>query len=655
MYHGARPMGLQPSNGPLYDEQLGISFTQSSPSLTYNVTAVEQTDPSSGDGPAYLLNGLSSAGYWYQVGVAWNWDPGSLYGTGFAMVYEVFDSGGTSVLPAGGGGGLLPFSGPVQAGDSVTLRLFFSGGTVVMYAEDAVTGATAQTIYGAQGATEFSGQVAGPANANGFFTGLMTEWYHPNPYYADEQKVTYATRNATSGAWMWIDEFQCSDSNCTTETSLFFSSTNGPVTYDSPTRLVPFTSNGATEFSTPYVFVTGSLSSRKVSLTVDYTVEGGGLHPEPVLSYYSDGVLTKGSISGPGGTFFVDLGSVWNVTALLPGSGAGERWITLEETGGTASANATVSFVYYHQYFVTFQAAVAGGGSGFIQPGVSYTEFGAAESTATGSGVWADAGTNGTFPASVGGPAVGERWAALSPGVPVGLPGTLTETYEHQYYVAATSAPRTGGSTTPTGWYGAGSLVTFDAAAAPGWRFEGWTGSGLGSYSGNSTGATLALEGPLNETAAFYPGFKIVVSGSGSASYTYPGAAGVVSSGSTTLYVPLGTPVYLSARPSSFLFEFEGWTGTLNGSQPGGSATVSGPSEAEASFGPVLALLAAVFGLAAVGGGLGAGLLGRRMRRPTHGGGEEPGHAAGTGRPFGSPILLLVSSVTFLLNHLTQA
>jgi hypothetical protein len=37
------------------------------------VTAVAQTDASSGYGPAYLLNGLTDKGYWYQVGLAWNW------------------------------------------------------------------------------------------------------------------------------------------------------------------------------------------------------------------------------------------------------------------------------------------------------------------------------------------------------------------------------------------------------------------------------------------------------------------------------------------------------------------------------------------------------------------------------------------------------
>jgi hypothetical protein len=54
-----------PTDSPpptLYDEQLGTTFTQSFTSLEYNVTAVEQVDPGSGTGPAYLLNGLSGKG-----------------------------------------------------------------------------------------------------------------------------------------------------------------------------------------------------------------------------------------------------------------------------------------------------------------------------------------------------------------------------------------------------------------------------------------------------------------------------------------------------------------------------------------------------------------------------------------------------------------
>ncbi len=628
---------LQTSSGPTYDEQLGTSFTQNFRSLEYNVTAVAQTDPVSGDGPAYLLNGLTGAGYWYQVGLAWNWYPGNTPGTGFDMVYEVFDSSGASILPAGGGGGLQAFTGAVEAGDTVVLRLYFELGQVVMYAQDANTGAVASASFSAQGATEFTGQSSylpfSPTDANGFFTGLMTEWYHPSPYYSDEAKVTYEAPSPISSAWMWMDEFQCSDSNCTTRTSLFYSSTSGPITYSSSDRLVPFSSNGATEFSDPYAFVTGSLSLQKYALAVVYSVQEAGIHPSPVLSYYSNGIIVDVSLPGSGGTFLVDQGSRWNITALLPGSGGTERWITLGVTSGVASSNSTVSLTYFHQYRVTFGTEEVGGGSGFSQPAVSYVEFGAREIAATGAGVWADAGTNGTFPSVVQG-GTGERWVAAAPQVAVSAPGQLTAVYSHQYFVTAAPAPGVGGVASPTGWYAAGDEVSVAAAASPGWMFEGWSGSGAGSYSGNSSTGTVTLGGPVNETAAFYPAFTITVSGEGSVAYAYGGVSGTVASGSRTLYLPPGTPVELTATPSSFYSAFQKWQGALNGSQRSGSVTVAGPSQVGARFATDLLSLAA--SVAAVGAAALGIAYGLRKRKHAAAAPAAPGRSEAEVRSGGS-------------------
>src|SRR5579885_1564621 len=121
---------LSPSTA-YYDEQIGETFTQSFTSMAYNVTAVPQVDES-GYGPAYLLNGLSNTGYWYQVGLSYDW---SGIGTGFAMVYEIWDPSGKSIFPTTGGGGVQGFSGPVHAGDIVLLNLYFGTGS---YAGDVV-------------------------------------------------------------------------------------------------------------------------------------------------------------------------------------------------------------------------------------------------------------------------------------------------------------------------------------------------------------------------------------------------------------------------------------------------------------------------------------------------------------------------------------
>jgi len=158
--------------------------------MAYNVTAVGQSD-SNGYGPAYLLNGLTNNGYWYQVGVSFDWpNQGGGYAPGFALNYEVFNPSSVSIFPSEGGG-LGNFSGSVSSGDTVALKLYFSGGNVIMSANDLTSGATASVSYSDKGATTFVG-LSTPANSNGFFTGLMTEWYHASPYYSNEGKVTFS-------------------------------------------------------------------------------------------------------------------------------------------------------------------------------------------------------------------------------------------------------------------------------------------------------------------------------------------------------------------------------------------------------------------------------------------------------------------------------
>ncbi|MDG7044203.1 MAG: hypothetical protein JRN19_01725 [Nitrososphaerota archaeon] len=250
--------GLQGANSPAanWDEQLGESFTQDFTSLAFNVTAVPQSD-SYGYGPAYLLNGLSDTGYWYQVGLSYNWPHTSGgYNSGFNMIYAVFNPSGSIILPTSGGGGLDSFSGPVNSGDLVLLNLYFdnSTGVVKMYAYDWNTGASASETFSSEGATYFQGQNGYSAsNSNGFFTGLMTEWYHVNPYYGSEQQVTYMEQGFQfTSAWLWTHEW-----NPSTSQTLFSTSTPAPVSLTS--QLYPYSSNGATEYADTNMFITGPI------------------------------------------------------------------------------------------------------------------------------------------------------------------------------------------------------------------------------------------------------------------------------------------------------------------------------------------------------------------------------------------------------------
>lgn len=254
---------------------MGSTFNQDFASLGYNVTAVNQSDVY-GYGPGYFLNGLSNQGYWYQAGLCYDWpytDGG--YSQGFHFIYEVFNPNGASVFPPLGGAGLSPFTGPVYSHDSLLLDLNFSNGNVIMQAQDWSTGATAQATYSANGATYFSGLNA-PSNSKGFFTGLMTEWYHADPYLGGEAEVTYSNYNSSLlSAFMWMDEYNPSNLSWT---GTWQAQTPTPVQYaPDPYHIQTFSSHGATESSNAYELITGSsIHDVSVQLSLAKTIVGEG-------------------------------------------------------------------------------------------------------------------------------------------------------------------------------------------------------------------------------------------------------------------------------------------------------------------------------------------------------------------------------------------
>ncbi len=423
---------------PVYDEQLGVTLTQSFTSLAFNVTAVEQMDSVSDDGPAYLLNGLASSGYWYQVGVSWNWSPGSNPGNGFDMNYEVFNTRGDSIFPSDGSGGLQTFSGQVNDGDSILLNLYFSSGEVVMIAHDWNTGASASESFSDESSTTFVGDSSANANSNGYFTGLMTEWYHPSPYTANEKEVVYTETNiALTSAWLWMDEYNPNNGQ-----AVFENSTLAPVTFTSaPAKLQEFASNGATEYMDANELITGAMNATeaaKVPLTLSYSVLGGGTgYSAPVLDYISGGVNINATLGTTPVTFELDNGSQWSVNHTLAGSTASQRWFADSQTNGTAKITQTLDLMYYHQYTISASYSVVGGGTS--APTLSYSGFGTAEdlNLTTGlSNVWADAGSAYSISNPLEGSSTSERW--VSPETLNGTVSTaldLSPTYYHQYLV----------------------------------------------------------------------------------------------------------------------------------------------------------------------------------------------------------------------------
>jgi Galactose oxidase-like, Early set domain/Divergent InlB B-repeat domain/PKD domain len=101
------------------------------------------------------------------------------------------------------------------------------------------------------------------------------------------------------------------------------------------------------------------------------------------------------------------------------------------------------------------------------------------------------------------------RWSdngAISHTVAPTTSRTYTATFRTQYYL--TMSHGTGGTVSPaSGWRNSGTTVSISATPTNNtqvsYSFAGWTGTGLGSYSGTNNPASITMNGPIRENAAF--------------------------------------------------------------------------------------------------------------------------------------------------------
>ncbi|MCI4336622.1 MAG: glycoside hydrolase, partial [Thermoplasmata archaeon] len=98
---------------------------------------------------------------------------------------------------------------------------------------------------------------------------------------------------------------------------------------------------------------------------------------------------------------------------------------------------------------------------------------------------------------------------------PSGLNATLAVTTGSTYPIDFVDAYRVdvqaglGGtytsSTHGNSWLAAGSTASYHAVVQTNYGFGGWSGNGVGSYSGFNTYANVTVNGPITEVASFYP------------------------------------------------------------------------------------------------------------------------------------------------------
>ena len=184
-YSGSMGSGFVAAPQTVWDEQATLSFSTRSTLLETNVTISSPHD-SDGYGPAFLLNAVTNVGYWYQVGVAYNWGivaPMSGYDPGFVLITAVFS-------PTDAAEPEFELTDPANlvSGDLVGLEMAFDSDCVVMsWTVD--NQILASQSYSSFGATLFVNNSSIPSST--FGPSLMTEWWHAQPYYGQTASAVY--------------------------------------------------------------------------------------------------------------------------------------------------------------------------------------------------------------------------------------------------------------------------------------------------------------------------------------------------------------------------------------------------------------------------------------------------------------------------------
>jgi hypothetical protein len=362
--------------------------------------------------------------------------------------------------------------------------------------------------------------------------------------------------SATSGIQGWVDAGSA------------FGYTN-PLQGSSPIeRWFTPTPSGAISSANPIV----ANYYHQYAFTLSFLVTGGGVYNDPRLNYTSLGTQSLSQIAPDQANFWIDSGTNWGVSALLPASSATERWITQQASSGTAAAPFQAQLLYYHQYLGTVRYSIKGAGGSPPVPRLNYTTLGASLSStlATSSGpFWMDSSSTWVVPPTMKG-GQGERWLSNVTGaVGAGAPFQTDAQYTHQFFVQVGVSTAAGGAVANSNqWRDQGSTVLLNATSARMWSFKFWQGATPFSYNGTTLIDPLLVTGPANETAIFFPGLTIFTDNLGSVSYSFGKVNGTVPAGSnSTIYVPPGRDITLTALPNTVEIMFAGWTSSLPESQ----------------------------------------------------------------------------------------
>jgi hypothetical protein len=334
--------------------------------------------------------------------------------------------------------------------------------------------------------------------------------------------------------------------------------------------------SGSYSLSVPYVYLNSTNLSRFIVASVTSTIPRGGagsytLEANGSLNVTFDSESVLELTSTPGG--FPAWSATGGATIGVPSGGTGSAWV---ETGATialseqpasgfrfdgwagvgpGAVNTTAATPVLH-----LEGPIAETASFSVEPtpgpntytltlepsGLPASTTWEASVGSTGSssvgGAISFAGLSGnysvTIPAALGGAGVRFVNASARFGVSLSQNVTLVVAFTPEFLLTVSGSA--GGTVGPVGgWFRNGSSIGLSAQPAPGYVLLDWTGTGNGSYSGNTTHPTITVSAPISEVARF------VVPGSSTTSASSPTSGIVIALGALVGLLVIGLVVAL--------------------------------------------------------------------------------------------------------------
>jgi uncharacterized repeat protein (TIGR02543 family) len=156
---------------------------------------------------------------------------------------------------------------------------------------------------------------------------------------------------------------------------------------------------------------------------------------------------------------------------------------------------------------------------------------------------------------------------------------TVTAYFKTQYELKVVSER---GSPTGAGWYDAGNSTSFGITSPEAggtgnqFAFTGWTGTGSGSYTGNNTSKSIAMNNTVTETAAWKTQYMLFTSEN-------PDAGGNMTPAPPGTWYDSGASATLDAMVASG-YNWSGWSGDVTGTEKPKSVTMNASKNVWANF-----------------------------------------------------------------------